>query len=187
MSYIEGQGSELQIRQPLVVDLEKEAEIAAKIERTTLPIGKMTDLLIRMDGHWCLPKGNKRKKDDVDVVQKWIRLCQGYLNSGNSLNEFRKKGAVCSTDLEPMLCRYYLERVYEEHNGRNNNSAVLNRDAVQAANRAFEALVGDGKNKLFFGDPGLAKDLWHKCLMHHIYHTLHNTVALYTQIFPDRS
>jgi hypothetical protein len=183
MSYQEG--IEIEFRPPVEVDLKRQAEIAAKIERTALPVDKMTDLIFRMHGHWCLPEGKNQKKDDVDVVKKWTRLCRGYLKSGDSLKRLKNEGGVRPADIEPIMCRSYLERVFKEHNERNSGLAVLNSERIQAANRAFEALVDDGNVRMVFGDPGYAKDLWYKCFIHLAYHTLLDS-DIPTQIFPDQ-
>jgi hypothetical protein len=183
MSYQER--PDIEMRSPVRVDVKEQSRISAKIERTALPVDKMTDLIFRMHGHWCLPEGKNQKKDDVDVVQKWIRLCHGYLKSGDSFKRLKNEGAVRPADIEPIMCRSYLEKVYEGHNGRNDVLAVLNLETVQAANRAFEALIGDGNVRMFFGDPGSAKDLWYKCFMHHVYRSIFDS-TIPVQIFPDQ-
>ena len=167
-------------------EAERLINISAEIERKSLPIDEMTDLISRMHGRWCLPQGKFQKKADVDIVQKWIRLCRGYLKSGDSLNRLKSEGAVCSSDIEPIMCRSYLERVYKEHNERNNGLTVFNSEQIQAASRAFEALISDGNVPMLFGDPGSAKDLWYKCFIHHAYHTLLDSSYIPAKIFPDQ-
>lgn len=136
-----------------------------RIQQTSLPIDETNRLILDMGSKWQLPLENGQKTG-VNYIQKWVRLCEGYIKSCELLDLLEREGAI-TPNLEAMACRRYLNQVY-----RSNNFESTEATTIIAANRAFKALIGGEQESkvLLPEDPSCARILVVRCATHKMLH-----------------